>query len=833
MAQPRSSYPSLFVALFLVPALSYVLAEQTAQQADRPAKAGGTEATEKVPTVELEPEDDEADPGNMPDVARAKLEFLSDVAEFRALDLSVTEEGLRQHIARHKLVSRLTDGGTTYTLYNRDGECVVVMFREGKCGGIQRLRADPNFGIGRAIGAKARDYVIRLEGTEDVKFEMLLVTLGRGDKHLQRESRVVTIPFRKEFNTQAYYVWFSTLPDGGSGKAGDRFESRLEVDGELQGGGFGGTIKPANTQTYGFGNLHEQSARKQDETSGVNWGEPLLGLRMRLTAPRGNEYRRGVRLPLLVEMQNVTNEPIRFADLHSHCDFKVHTETGGWLGIARSDVAISPWEGATGSLAPQQVIQWHVCFDRMWLNKPITAGSTVQVRVGVPRQIEEPDKLPRTNYSEPLLLKLIDAPPIALREGRNRPQLASKDVTDRWTEDMDLVYREAGGLFLRSLAIHIDGQGKVTMLNCGGVIGRTESRLDRDRLNTLAARLRQMKIWELSDVDWRLANPDEGEVRISLTYGGAAIVGDYANGLVRDNKTLAAFKTEMLAVIEEAVKTAAVNKDAEQRSTGPSGVVASYLKLADVDGQAKARAVEVVKDSQVISLHYEADEPTESVAKDAEFAYALTASTVTPISQHTGGKIYPAIHVVFSRFFGEAKDMTPDQWLAQMKRPLAAGYKLTKVTVVVAPSRDVMEKSFAVSQHVADAVVRELKTLGQRFGQLGDFEGTHVDRGNWAEARWPRYPHLTYKHDVGRYSKAGPEKLSEDWCVLYFRFAPISGNPRQRPNPGREYPNQGIRAEWSIESGDTRLNKLFTSIVTESLKELDALEIELGDKEGA
>ncbi len=369
------------------------------------------------------------------DASESKLGFLSDVPEFRELDLSVNEERLMQVVAKHKLVSRVTktEKQTTYTLYNPKGECVVVMFRDGKCSGIQRLRPDPDFG--------------------------------------------------------------------------------------------------------------------------GNWGEPLLGLRMRLTAPRGSEYRRGTRLPLLVEMQNVSDEPIQFADLAPSCDFKVFTEAGDWLGIARRGVAISPWERAAGSLTPQQVIQWHVWFDRMRLNKPAEAGSTVLVHVSVPRQIEEAGKLPRTSYSTPVMLKLIDAPMVALHNGGKGPELTAKDVSDRWTEKMDLVYREAGGLRIsKARVIHIDGQGHVTMLDCG-VADRTETKLDRDRLNKLAKRLHEMKVWELSDVDWRLANVDEGEVRISLTYGGAAIVGDYANGLMRNNKTLAAFQTEMLAVIDEAVKT--------------------------------------------------------------------------------------------------------------------------------------------------------------------------------------------------------------------------------------------------------------------------------------
>jgi len=40
------------------------------------------------------------------------------------------------------------------------------------------------------------------------------------------------------------------------------------------------------------------------------WGEPLNGLRMRLTAPAGTIYKRGMSLPLVIEVQNVSEQPI-------------------------------------------------------------------------------------------------------------------------------------------------------------------------------------------------------------------------------------------------------------------------------------------------------------------------------------------------------------------------------------------------------------------------------------------------------------------------------------------------------------------------------------------
>ncbi len=78
---------------------------------------------------------------------KAPLEFLSDVPEFRKLDLTITEDRLKQLVEEHHLVSRVTknEKQTTYTLYTPKGERVLLTFRDGECSGVQRLRADPDF----------------------------------------------------------------------------------------------------------------------------------------------------------------------------------------------------------------------------------------------------------------------------------------------------------------------------------------------------------------------------------------------------------------------------------------------------------------------------------------------------------------------------------------------------------------------------------------------------------------------------------------------------------------------------------------------------------------
>ncbi len=192
-------------------------------------------------------------------------------------------------------------------------------------------------------------------------------------------------------------------------------------------------------------------------------------------------------------------------------------------------------------------------------------------------------------------------------------------------------------------------------------------------------------------------------------------------------------------------------------------------------------------------MDYEQPTPTDAPAKTAEFARSLRASMITPESRQRDGKTYPAIGMVFSKFWGQAKDMRADQWLDMMTRPISAGYKLKSVKAIVAPSRDVMRESWRTSRSVMDSIARQLEAVKKDFKQLDGFGAASVNTGVWKDEGWPRYAGLSYKHDVGANTKSGPEKLSDNWCLLYVSVTPISGNPRQQSVPTRLYPKLGAR----------------------------------------
>ena len=98
-------------------------------------------------------------------------------------------------------------------------------------------------------------YTIGVDGGKDVKLRMLLIAKPTANGAPTRQSRFVTVPFETTFQATAFYVWFDTLDDHQSGKEDDRIMGMYKVDGEPQGGGFGGTLKTANKKSFSFGNL--------------------------------------------------------------------------------------------------------------------------------------------------------------------------------------------------------------------------------------------------------------------------------------------------------------------------------------------------------------------------------------------------------------------------------------------------------------------------------------------------------------------------------------------------------------------------------------------------
>lgn len=300
---------------------------------------------------------------------------------------------------------------------------------------------------------------------------------------------------------------------------------------------------------------------------------------------------------------------------------------------------------------------------------------------------------------------------------------------------------------------------------------------------------------------------------------------------------------QVLSTLIKSIEKPKDDSKAEARNItpkGPADVLTSYIQ-SEADGDQKNLAMDLVKNAQLITLHYEQETPTTALEKDMVFANTLKASFVMPMTMWKGdptaspptqpgtptGEMFLGVQMTFSKLFGDAKDMPPAEWLIQMKRPLNEGYKLKSARVILSPSQSVRKQSFERATSVMKAATDRLNAIKQDYGQLKTFTAAHHHAGGWDETDWPRFPSLVYQQDVGPEAKAGREQLSDNWCAFYFAIAPLSGNPRQQTNPTREFPRQGIAAEWSIKSGNENLKHAFEMIVAESLKELDSLETEL------
>jgi len=265
-----------------------------------------------------------------------------------------------------------------------------------------------------------------------------------------------------------------------------------------------------------------------------------------------------------VEVQNFSDKPIPFSKFSPEFRIRATDAKGAWMGIPRRSPELSPWEGRTDSLAPGDTVHWTVWFDRLRFVKPVERGSSLDLKVSAPTQLEVPGELPKAVYSKPITIQIKD----------EFPSLPSEtDLTGEWTAATDLTFWEHRGL-MGQRAMHIDGQGRVTMLsrmrgNDDGPMppGRTEVILDKQRLDRLAKLLRDQQIWRLAAVKRDIAGGDEEEIRLSLTTGAATLVGDYPLHVAKDQPSLMALRTEMHALVADAV--AAARKQSEGSGERP------------------------------------------------------------------------------------------------------------------------------------------------------------------------------------------------------------------------------------------------------------------------
>ena len=267
------------------------------------------------------------------------------------------------------------------------------------------------------------------------------------------------------------------------------------------------------------------AAKSQSAPDAAEWSQTLNGLRVRLRAPKGMKYRRGAVLPLEVEVQNNSDKPIACNQLWHTVRFLAHDGDGKWLGIPWMGPELGDWVGQSADLAPGQTTQLRLSFQSLRFNRPLKAGETIQLQAGAPTQQQRPNQLPLEVMTSALSVRVQDAFP---------PAIGDADFPRQWQMSM-ACQLDLGLMGSRSLQVGVQGTAKLwqayqrngqVIKNCRQVT------LPGQRLKELAAELRRMQAWKLSQVPQEIVNPDESSIRVSLLCAsGASVVGQFPNHL--------------------------------------------------------------------------------------------------------------------------------------------------------------------------------------------------------------------------------------------------------------------------------------------------------------
>ncbi len=293
------------------------------------------------------------------------LEFLAGIPEFAELRLEMTEEQLKEIIDRHELdvqTSRNDEENTSsYTLTTLTGKTVIVMFGDGKCGGIQRMRdqlawgealdgvriaLSPKQSLAWLIDQPLRPILTPLV-TQEGRHSLLLSTAQMPESRLKVDGIFYRHP-GEDITGVAYHPSSFWVAQAGAGPKIVLDDQWRSVEGNQQLHMKAGTHRVS----YGWAGFHpsKENAKKPDEdrpvllwsgevevevkfdettvdgnsrstnvegnTEGVAdivWGEVVDGLQAGLASahPEGS-YKIGQDVPLRFLVRNTSNKPITF-----------------------------------------------------------------------------------------------------------------------------------------------------------------------------------------------------------------------------------------------------------------------------------------------------------------------------------------------------------------------------------------------------------------------------------------------------------------------------------------------------------------------------------------
>ena len=316
----------------------------------------------------------------------------------------------------------------------------------------------------------------------------------------------------------------------------------------------------------------EETAKDSVQLGDTPWGEPLMGLRSRLTVPDGTEYRQGRPVTLLVEIKNVSEKPVPFSVMtRPTVLLQTLGANGPWLGSPGSVIGVSPWEGRKGTLLPGAILAWKIPLSRLRFSSTIPAGTEITFCAVGPVQNVVHGKLPFELTSNQICLTFKD---------EYAPAMKAADLLEKWSRSMTFVYRYEPGIFdpegrgVNSL--EVDGDGRACMvMRYGGPHawshekgdphearkkllpeGRTEAKLSQERLDQLAKLLHDQQAWKLRQFE-AIANTDEPEIRVCVVSEPASVIGTFPMHVIRPQPAIAAIQREAESLMKDVVAASA------------------------------------------------------------------------------------------------------------------------------------------------------------------------------------------------------------------------------------------------------------------------------------
>ena len=326
----------------------------------------------------------------------------------------------------------------------------------------------------------------------------------------------------------------------------------------------------------------------------IAWSKPVGGLSGGLVVPRTTITADGF-FEVLLTLRNTGTEPV--AVQTENCftvDLDVKNEKGDSVPPTwtRCDILSPPARWVR--LAPNASTSFQVCFEHKDGTGEGNLDSITEIWRLEPGKYELCAKFASKGFFEaiggkrpenvwqgeivlpPVKVEVLDDRSSEQRQGGaatpggtgheaegTAKRLGVDDLAKRWTPQMHLNYAESDGSGGRKRAVSIDGRGELTLTNCGGLV-RIVTALPQQRLDAFAARLREIKIWELCELEPQHAEPDVGEIYVSyqFQFDRPSIAGFWPMPLATKQRVLVALRQEIQPLIDATLTVADTERKA-------------------------------------------------------------------------------------------------------------------------------------------------------------------------------------------------------------------------------------------------------------------------------